>query len=100
VLSKEERAKSKADKKAETYARKHPAPWYKSFVWVAPVFEKSLDKKGKEIIKVKTRGYLKLANEPGTKISSGNRVYEVQKSGALKCLNKNPSKRDLHREQA
>lgn len=72
--------------------------WYKPFSWVPPVTEKVTDKKGREKVIVKKQGFYQMNYAPGSKITSGERVYEVQPSGALKCLNKAPSKRDLHRE--
>jgi hypothetical protein len=88
MLSEIERAKSKADKKAETYARKNPTPWYKPFMWVPPTFETvKFMRKGKEVTKVKLKaaGYFEAAHKPGsTIVSPDGRIYEVMKSGALK----------------
>lgn len=98
MLSSEERVKSKLDKKLERFAKRHPTPWYKPWDWVPPVLEKTTDAKGRTKVKVQEHGYHKRNHPVGTQIRQGERLYEVQKSGALKCLNKEPSKRDLHRE--
>ena len=98
MLTVEERIKSKLDKKIEAFKRKHPQPWYKPFDWVPPKVEKVTTSKGKVKIIVKEHAHFQQNFAPGTKVASGDRIYEVQKTGALKCLNKEPSKRDLHRE--
>jgi hypothetical protein len=94
VTEKEKSVEAKVKQKKE---KRKPNVFYKPFVWNAPVFEKYLDKRGREKVKVKTHGYFQLTYVPGTKIASGERIYEVQPSGALKCINKVLSKRAKHR---
>lgn len=95
-MKSEEQRKQQRD---ERRASKVPKYWYLPFTWVPPKVEKTIDKNGKEYVRIKQRGYFKMTNEKGTVFKSDGREYEVQANGSLKRKDIDRAKRRQDRNR-